>query len=278
LIEQVFTTNFAHSASHLVGKFARLQLPPFLVKRIISAYAVATGASVFEAEEPSGGFKSLSDFFGRRLRPGMRLICEDEGALISPSDGRIVGFGTLEPNGSSTFCIKGSQYNLDALLGANGSGDTYFGGGYSVIYLHPRDYHRVHVPTDALLTSVRHVPGARYPVNSLLEGRVDGIYEKNERVVFHFRLPSGGDFALIMVAAFGVGNIETPYGSGLLKNYQTCCEDTMDPPVSLFRGNDLGVFLLGSTVVLLWSQGSFQIDKEIALGPIAMGNRLGGNM
>ena len=274
-MERVFATDLAHMASHLMGKASKLQLPSPVLRQVINAYAVATGVSMEEVEQPQGGFKNFGEFFGRRLRPGARVVCEEKDALISPCDGRIVAFGDIDVNEAPSFSIKGSRYDLDALLGTERSGASYRQGGYLIIYLHPRDYHRVHVPVDAALSAVRHIPGARYPVNRLFEDRIEEIYGKNERVVFHFHLPSGADFALVMVSAFGVGNIETAHASRPVESGSERFESRLTEPVPVRRGDDLGTFLLGSTVVMVWPRGSFELDEQLVIGPIAMGHRIG---
>ncbi len=274
-MERLFTGPIAHRASHFMGRMADIQLPRTLLKPIIDAYAFGMGVSMDEVEEPVGGFKSFSDFFGRRLRSDARPVCDDKDAMVSPSDGNIVGFGDIDAVKSPAFSIKGSRYDLDSLLGREGAGTPFRSGGYMVVYLHPRDYHRVHIPADSQLTGMRHVPGARYPVNEWLDGRVEEIYGKNERVVFHFSLQNGGELALIMVAAFGVGNIKTSYGTVSGNGNNAIAEQDFAQPFSVVRGEELGTFLLGSTVVLVWSRDLVEMDKELVPGPIAMGHRLG---
>jgi phosphatidylserine decarboxylase len=275
MMESVFATDFAHMACHLMGKASQLPLPSPILQPVIRAYAVAMGVSMEEVEQPPGGFKNFGEFFGRRLRPGARVVCEDKDALASPCDGKIIGFGDIDFNDSPSFSIKGNRYNLEALLGTENHGAIYSRGGYLIIYLHPRDYHRVHVPADAVLTKIRHVPGARYPVNSMFEDRVEEIYGKNERVVFHFTLPSKREFALIMVSAFGVGNIETPFGLNKIQSSAGCSESEFETPITIGKGDDLGAFLLGSTVVMVWSHNAFEIDDRLVVGPITMGSKLG---
>jgi phosphatidylserine decarboxylase len=232
------------------------------------------GITSKETDEPQEGFKNFSDFFGRRLRPGARTICEDPDVVVSPSDGEILDFGQINSTKSPAFSIKGSSYNVDSLLGKDGGGEAYRGGGYMVVYLHLRDYHRVHVPTASALEGMRHVPGARYPVNNWLREKVDCIYNKNERTVFHFALPTKGELSVVMVAAFGVGNIETRFPLGS-EGSDICRERYFNPPVELTVGEELGAFLLGSTVVMLWSKGALDLDREVVQGPVAMGRRLG---
>ena len=163
-MERLFATHFAQRASRIMGRMAGARIPPSILKPLINAYALGMGVTMQDVEEPEGGFKSFGDFFGRRLRPGARPICEDLEAVVSPSDGEILDFGEVGSDPRSTFFIKGSQYDMKSLLGDD-TVSTYCDGGYLVIYLHPRDYHRVHVAVDSRLLSMRHIPGTRYPVN-----------------------------------------------------------------------------------------------------------------
>ncbi|MDJ0762433.1 MAG: archaetidylserine decarboxylase [Myxococcota bacterium] len=274
-MERLFATDGARLVSRMIGRVARIPLPQKILTPIIGAYALGMGVDVEEAEAPIGGFRCFGEFFGRQLRPGARPISTDADAMISPCDGAIVGFGETGPGKKTAFHIKDSTYTPDELLGAQKAGNTYEGGGHLVIYLHPRDYHRVHAPAAGTLTRLRHIPGARYPVNDWFQNRVTGILGKNERMVFQIDLPAGGGLSLIMVAAFGVGNIETQYPLGSTFGPAVPRERDFDPAIAMQRGDELGAFLLGSTVVLLWSKGAVTLDQEITKGRIAMGRRLG---
>ncbi len=273
-MERIFATQIAKRASRIMGRVASVHLPAPVLKPLIGAYARSVGASLEEAEEPAGGFKSFGDFFGRRLRPEARPVCQTPGALVSPCDGELLDFGGLDLDRQSTFLIKDSRYHLDSLLGCESS-DKYRGGGYLVIYLHPRDYHRVHAPADSNLKRIRHIPGTRYPVNDWLKDKVDAVYGKNERVVFHFDLATGAEFALVMVAAFGVGNIETRFPIGSAWGPDVARERDFESPMEMQRGDEVGTFLIGSTAVMVWSEGAFNLDKELHCGTTAMGRQLG---
>ena len=256
-MERLFATYAARRASSILGRVARVRVSNRVLKPIIDLYSIGVGVSMDEVDEPQGGFRSFSDFFGRRLRPGTRPICEDEQAAISPCDGEIVDFGNMNSSDNPTFVVKGSLYDLDGLLGAPGAGAPFQNGGYTIIHLHPRDYHRVHAPLSGDLYRIRHIPGKRYPVNGWLKNRVEGIYSKNERVVFHFNC-ADGELAVVMVAAFGVGNIQTGFNPGWSLGPDVRRERDFVPPVAVERSSELGVFLLGSTVVMIWSEGMLE--------------------
>jgi phosphatidylserine decarboxylase len=142
-----------------------------------------------------------------------------------------------------------------------------------VFYLHPRDCHRVQVPADSRLVRTRHIPGSRFPVVDWSERLVKGIYSRNERLVFDFALPDGARLSLVMVAALGVGNLDSPYAPPDLT--ATTSRREFDPPPSLHRGEDLASFKLGSTVVLLWSADAVELDETLFPGPVVFGQKLG---
>jgi phosphatidylserine decarboxylase len=274
-MERVFATYVARKASRLLGRVADIPIPQTLLHPLVHAYSIGVGANAREWLEPSDGWRSFGDFFARRLRPESRPICQDRDALVSPCDGAVRGLGEVDAGDRTEFRIKGSAYDVGALLGGEDEGRAFRGGGFMVIYLHPRDYHRVHVPADVELIAVRHVPGARYPVNAWAERRVSGIYGKNERMVFHMRCGNGRDMALVMVAAFGVGNIETSLMPCATGDLDVVTERRCAPPAIMARGADLGAFRLGSTVVLLWARGAVDVDPSAAVGRVFMGRRLG---
>ncbi|MDD5307237.1 MAG: archaetidylserine decarboxylase [Deltaproteobacteria bacterium] len=274
-MERVFATYMARKASRLLGRVADIPLPRTILSPLVHAYSIGVGANAREWLEPSGGWESFGDFFARRLRPESRPICQDRDALVSPCDGAVRGLGDVDAGDRTELCVKGSTYDVGALLGDKEAGRAFRGGGFMVIYLHPRDYHRVHAPADGVLAAVRHVPGARYPVNAWAERRVSGVYGKNERMVFHMRTEGGLDLAIVMVAAFGVGNIETSFMAGAAGDGDVVKERRCMPPAPLTRGDELGAFRLGSTVVLLWAKGAVEVDPSAAVGLVSMGRRLG---
>jgi phosphatidylserine decarboxylase len=275
MMERLFATYLARSASRIMGRVATTPLPGGVLRPLIGAYALGLGVSMDEIEEPSGGFRSFGEFFGRRLRTGARPVCAEDGALVSPCDGEILSFGDITETAGCSFAIKGSRYDIGALLGSPEAAPVFGGGGYLVVYLHPRDYHRVHMPADGVLLRVRHIPGTLYPVNGWLDGRVDEILGKNERMVFHIELPAGGELALVMVAAFGVGNIDTRFSPGPRLRHDVSRERDFEPPVPLDRGAEIGAFMLGSTVVLLWTEGAFELVPGLVRCATAMGRKLG---
>lgn len=266
----LFESPLATMASHAMGRTADLPLPRSLLKPLIRAYSLGFGVDLNAAQFPPGGFASFGDFFAREMKPGTRPVCRDTAALVGPCDGLATGSGQV--GAGSQFEIKGRAYDLGALLGDLPSADRLAGGGFLVVYLHPRDYHRVHAPADAKLQSVRHIPGARYPVTPWTTERVDDVYGKNERFVFEFQAPNGGMLCVVMVAAFGVGGLTSPFAPQMNKKIS---ERRFLPNLNLDRGEELGAFRLGSTVILLWSKGSVALETGLTGARILLGRRIG---
>jgi len=139
-MQRLFGSRFAGPLSHAIGQLADVRVPARVLRPVIKAYSLALGVELDGVIEPSGGFESFGDFFVRRLRSEMRPLCQDRGALICPSDGRLVGFGPIAGDGTERFTIKGQEYELGLLLGAWGpcaddgciadlDGDVAVGGG-----------------------------------------------------------------------------------------------------------------------------------------------------
>src|SRR5262249_25048948 len=150
------------------------------------AYKVALEDTV----PPDGAFSSFDAFFTRRLREGARPICPDERAIVSPSDGRIEAIGPVDPRGK--LLIKGREYHVAALVGDEDDAARYEGGQFAVVYLSPRDYHRVHAPAAGVFSLVRSMPGDLYPVNAIGERHVPSLFATNRRVAVAIDTPKSG--------------------------------------------------------------------------------------
>ncbi len=258
-----------------MGRVMDIKLPPSVLEPLIRTYSLMFGVTTEEILKPEGGFECFGDFFARRLRPETRPICADRQAVISPCDGEIVAFGTIDTHGTDYFEVKGDQYSLTQLLGTSELDQQLRGGGYMVTYLHPRDYHRTHLPVDGTVVRVRQVPGTRFPVTDAFGFHVPGLYQKNERTIFEIDLANGAKLAIVMVAAFGVGNIDTSFAPASWRKTPVCRERDFSPPLSVKRGDDLGAFRLGSTVIMVWSQDALRLDDSVGPGRITMGCRIG---
>ncbi len=232
------------------GRAAAVRIPVALRRGIYGVFARAVGADVQEAELPLERYPTFNDFFSRRLRDGARPWAAS-GALGAPADGRLDASGHVEAG--RLIQAKGIDYALSDLLADVGLAARLEGGAYATVYLSPADYHRVHAPTSLRVDRVRHIGGELWPVNGLSVPFVDGLFRRNERVVFSFETEDGIPGALVMIGATVVGAITVANTevSFVHRHDRTSDEHVFSSPWRVAAGGELGAFLLGSTVVLV---------------------------
>ena len=251
-----------HFISRVVGKLAAAKagaLTTALIKLFIKKYKV----DMSEAQYPDPAhYKSFNEFFTRPLKDGMRPMVEDSNTIIHPVDGAISQLGDIVDG--QLIQAKGHDYSLQALLGGS-QDDTipFLGGKFATIYLAPKDYHRIHMPVDGTLSKMIYVPGDLFSVNPLTAQNVPNLFARNERVVAIFETEIG-PLAMVLVGATIVASIETiwagtvtpPAGSDVFSwKYPT----TGDNAITLKKGEEMGRFKLGSTVVLAWGADKAEI-------------------
>lgn len=236
----------------LMGAFARGEhgaATTGAIRRFVARY----GVNMDEAAEPDiTAYKSFNEFFTRPLKPGARPLAD--APLICPVDGAISQLGAIE--GDQIFQAKGHRYTTTALVGGDAALAAPFAGGhFATLYLSPKDYHRIHMPCEGRLRRMVHVPGALFSVNPTTARGVPGLFARNERVVCLFERPGGEPFVLVLVGATIVGSMATvwhgvvnPPRPGHLREWRY----EGDEAVTLRQGEEMGRFLLGSTVVLLF--------------------------
>lgn len=230
------------------GVAAATPLPRASRTALFNAYAGAVGADLSEAGAPLDSFGTFNDFFARPLREGVRTWSEDA-LLACPADGRLDAVGRVEDG--RMIQAKGIDYGVSELLCDDGAAAAFEGGHYATIYLSPADYHRVHAPDEMRITRVTHEPGELWPVNALSVPWVDGLFRRNERVVFHGERAEGGRIAVVMVAATVVGNIRVAHAGVPHARPTQRREVALEPAWQARRGDEVGTFLLGSTVIVV---------------------------
>ena len=243
------------------GAFAGLQggaLSTAVIRWFIGRYGVNMAEAA--AADPAA-YASFNDFFTRALKPGVRPLCD--APLLCPVDGAISQFGSIA--GDQIFQAKGHSYSTTALVGGDGALAAHFQGGhFATLYLSPRDYHRIHMPCAGRLLRMIHVPGALFSVNPATARGVPGLFARNERVVCVFEGTegelSGRPWVLVLVGATIVGSMATvwhgvvnPPRPGTLREWSYHAQG-----VRLARGAEMGRFLLGSTVVMLFPRDAAQ--------------------
>ena len=254
-----------HALSRAVGLLAASRLP-FVSAPFIRLFARSYGVNMAEAERTSlADYDSFNDFFTRSLRPGARPFPTDSRALLCPADGVISQFGTISDG--KLLQAKGIRYSFDALAG-EAALPGFEGGQFMTIYLAPRDYHRVHLPIAGQLKQSVAIPGALFSVNGHTEGEVQGLFCRNERLVMSFSTDVGR-MLVIMVGALIVASIETTW-PGPRSPYRQ--RKVSEHGIGFARGDEIGRFLLGSTVILAFERDTVRLGSQLAVGrPIRMG-------
>src|SRR5262245_24457408 len=213
-----------------------------------------------------GTYRTFDAFFTRPLRGGARAIHGD--ALVSPADGMLTASGVIDPAASPKIMVKAQPYDVGELVGDRAQAESLAGGSFAVIYLSPRDYHRVHCPVDGRLTLARGISGDLYPVNSIGEKHVPNLFVKNQRVALTIDSPSMGPVVAVMVGAMIVGKITV---SAIQANETPLGIYRFEPALEVRRGDELGAFHLGSTVVVLAGRGTSFSRPH---GPVKYGESL----
>ena len=241
-----------------------------LIRWFVARYAV----NMAEAANPDiSSYKSFNDFFTRPLRAGARPLAETH--YVCPVDGAISQFGAIE--GDQIFQAKGHRYTTAALVGGDQTlAEKFQDGQFATLYLSPKDYHRIHMPCDGYLTRMIYVPGALFSVNPTTARGVPGLFARNERVVCVFE-SADGPFVVALVGATIVGSMTTVW-HGVVNPPRTreIREWTYeDQQVVLKKGAEMGRFLLGSTVVMLFAKGQLKFNPQWSpAGEIRMGEAM----
>ena len=246
-------------------------LTQWIIRRFIARYQVDMSEAA--ASDPAA-YASFNAFFTRALRADARPLAA--ASLICPVDGAISQFGRIERE--QIFQAKGRSYSSTALLAGDATLARRFDDGhFATIYLSPRDYHRIHMPCAGRLLDMRYVPGELYSVNPATARGVDRLFARNERVVCNFEGEDGQPFVMVLVGATIVGSMATVW-HGVVnppRRAEVCLWDYRDQDIHLAKGEEMGRFLLGSTVVLLFPAGPLSFDAGWhAAKPVRLGEAM----
>lgn len=264
-----------HLLSRCTGWLAELEHPAWLKNWVVGRFIAHFGVNMSEAAEPDHKrYASFNAFFTRPLRAGARPIAAAD--LVCPADGAISQLGAIQ--GGRIFQAKGQDFSAVELLGGDPVWAARFADGqFATIYLSPRDYHRVHMPLDGRLLATTYVPGDLFSVNAVTASNVERLFARNERLVCYFDT-AVGPMAMILVGAMVVAGIETVWSGQVApppKTPSTQDFSELPAPVTLARGEEMGRFKLGSTVILLFPQNAIQWDPRYAAGtPTVLGEPL----
>jgi phosphatidylserine decarboxylase len=252
-----------------MGRLADLEWPDALGDAVVNLYCRAYKVELDECRK-ARGFTSFDEFFTRELREGARPMPKDAGVVVSPSDGRVDSLGVLD---GRTYRVKGRPYRVEELVGDDAEARRYEGGLGCVVYLSPRDYHRVHAPVDGVIAEVRSMPGDYFPVNEIGVEHVPNLFVRNRRVAISIDTPESaglGRVTIVMVAAMVVGRITV---TGIDERDVSFGLHRLGEPLRVARGDEIGIFRLGSTAVVLFEERA-ALDWAVAEGPIRCGEPL----
>jgi phosphatidylserine decarboxylase len=250
-----------------MGRLADYPWPERVGQAVVDLYCRAYDVDLDECRKASG-FGSFDEFFTRELRDGARPMPDDPAVVVSPSDGRIDSIGPID---GRAFYVKGRPYQVEELLGDAEEARRYEGGAGCVVYLSPRDYHRVHAPVSGEITLVRSMPGDYYPVNAIGVRHVHNLFVRNRRVAIAIDTRSSlGRVTVVMVAAMVVGRITV---TGIDERDVPFGTVKPSPPVRVRRGDEIGIFRLGSTAVVFFERGAVG-TWLVEEGPLRFGEPL----
>lgn len=257
--------------SRAVGRLCESTMSARVSRAVVGLYVRAYRVDLDQCEPQVGPYQSFDEFFTRQLKPGQREICPNDQEIASPADGRIEAIGPIDLEG--TLLVKQRPYRVAELIGDEADAQRYHGGQFAVVYLSPRDYHRVHAPVAGSISLVRSMPGDLFPVNSIGERHVPSLFSKNRRVAIVIDTETVGRVTVTMVGAIIVGRItvtalpgpDVPLGDHVL-----------DPPPHVAKGDEIGIFHLGSTAIVFTERGK-STPFGRGVGPVLLGQSLAGD-
>jgi phosphatidylserine decarboxylase len=257
--------------ARFMGASARLSLPRWMNRMLLRWFVRKYGVDMNECVGSIEDFPTLSQFFIRELKPGIRPVDPDPRALVSPVDGTVHTFGRIEEG--RYVQVDGKTASVSELLGASSDAERFEGGQFAILYLSPKDYHRVHTPAACRVRSYRYLPGRLWPVFPAATRRIEGLFSRNERLLFMLDT-NLGCIAEVMIGAFGVGRMTTSVGPLVTNTGGRSQEVALEPAAEIERAGEIGKFHLGSTVILLLEPG--RIEWELKPGQsIRLGQAIG---
>ena len=262
-----------HALSRLVLRATRVRAPWFknwLIRGFLRLYTI----DMADAVQPDPfRYASFNEFFTRALRPDARSLAKEPHEIACPVDGVISEAGKID--GDTLLQAKGRTYTLKELLASSAWAKDFEGGSFATIYLAPFNYHRVHMPLAGRLRETLYVPGRLFSVNAATASLVPRLFARNERVLTWFDT-AFGEFALILVGALNVGSIATVWAGDITPAPRRVATALPPQAVSLDKGEELGRFNMGSTVILLFQRDRARWHAELRAGAtVRLGQSLG---
>lgn len=273
LLQHLLPHKILSKIAYLCANCKIVWIKNYLIRYFLKRYPVNMNEAI---QSNPYAFNTYNDFFTRKLKPECRPIDSALNAVVSPADGAIAQIGTI--NAEDILQAKGHNYKVVDLLGGNSSLAAQFNNGsFATIYLAPKDYHRVHMPLTGTLQQMQYIPGKLFSVNTHAAENIPNVFARNERVVSIFNT-AAGPMAVILVGAMIVGSMETKW-HGIItpphsKRMQTW--QYHDKPIEIAKGEEMGLFKLGSTVIILFAPNAVIWDHDLTANmDIRFGAKIG---
>ncbi|MCP4131631.1 MAG: phosphatidylserine decarboxylase [bacterium] len=260
--------------SRLFGSLTRIPFPRSFLNWIIEWYTRSFEIKTEEYITPEGGFKNFDMFFTRLLKKGVHKIDNSPKAIVSPVDARIDQYGKIEDR--TLIQAKGLDYSLSDLVPSD-SAQHFKDGHFMTLYLSPSDYHRIHSPVSGRITGYFNIPGRLFTVQEYMVKNLKNLFPRNERLISY--VDSGSGMAgVCKVGALNVGRISISHGDIITNKTFRSRKEVLYPETErpeIAKGDELGIFHLGSTIILLFQKDMMTFD-DIAIGTkVRMGERIG---
>lgn len=253
-----------HALSVLAGWFANSRHPrikTFVINFFLKRFTFNLAEAV---ESDPHAYASFNDFFTRTLKPGARPMDEAATAIACPADGSIAEVGTIK--GQQLLQAKGMVYELKTLLANHPLAEAFTDGQFATVYLAPHNYHRVHMPMSGRLMQTIYIPGRLFSVNRMTTDLIPNLYGRNERLVCFFETDIG-PMAVILVGALIVGSMKTVWMDAPIRGRHIQL-DVPSQAIHLAKGDELGYFALGSTVIVLFGKDKMQFAADFTPGAL----------
>jgi phosphatidylserine decarboxylase len=262
LIQYLLPHHLLSRAMYLIARSEWKPLKDLIIKNVINLYNV----DLEQAADPEpGNYRSFNHFFTRPLQPEARPIAPGKDVLVSPVDGTVSQAGEIKDG--RIFQAKGRDFSLQELVGGDAKTASMFvDGNFATIYLSPRDYHRIHMPITGTLKKMTHVPGRLFSVSPSTTMNIPRLFSRNERIVNLFETEAG-PMALIMVGAIFVSSMDTVWAGTVTPRSRRTTDWEYGrksiAAIKLQRGEEMGRFNMGSTVILLFGKGAIELAGEL---------------
>lgn len=273
ILQYILPRYWLTSIVYRIARVRKRAVKNFLISRFVRLYDVDVSDVKLNVPED---FATFNDFFVRELAQDARPVDSKPGSIVSPVDGTVSSAGAI--TGNNIFQAKGLDYSLDDLLATDlQDARNYVDGAFATLYLAPYNYHRVHSPIDGEIVAAHYVPGDLFSVSAATVANVPGLFHRNERLILRFET-AHGPAVVILVGALNVGSISTPW-SGEVRPQKRGVVETIafrDGPCEINRGDLLGWFNMGSTVIMLFPRDACYWRQTLTEGrTVRVGEAIG---